>query len=172
MEVAGTGFSAANNAPKVITGVTAQFLTIAGGCTAQSATAGRTLAVGLPSHRAWTNEQFAKVAGFPYFTGILQPRTAELKTITAEGGSVEETGFYTCTYYALKGCSEVGIWAVMDAVIAKFTPGTAIVAGSHTIKVRGDTSTQVGDITPLEDGWSTLQVKIPWWAMSINAVAA
>jgi hypothetical protein len=172
MEVSSTGFSAANNAAKVITGVTAGFLTISGGCAVQSATAGRTIAVGIPSHRAWTNEKFAKVSGFPYFTGVFQPRTSELQTITAAGGAVEETGFYVCTYYALKGYSEVGIWSVMDAVITKFTPGTAITAGSHTIKVRGDTSTQVGDIIPLDDEWTTLQVKIPWRVPSINAIAA
>jgi hypothetical protein len=93
MEVAGTGFSSANNAASVITQVTAQFLSISGGRTAQSATSGRTLAVSLPSNRAWSNLSFEKVSGFPYFTGALVPATTELRTITAQGGTVEETGF-------------------------------------------------------------------------------
>jgi hypothetical protein len=172
MEVAGTGFSSANNAAKVITGVTAQFLTIAGGCTAQSATAGRTLTVGVPSHRTWTNKDFTKVAGYPYSLGVYSPSTKKLTAFPAQGGSVTQTGEYVFTYYALQGCDEVGIWKFTGAIEALFTPGTTFTAGSHTIRVSTESSTEVGDIMPLGDGWSTVQVKIPWWAMSINAVAA
>ncbi len=172
MEVAGSGFSAANNSAKVITGVTAGFLTIAGGCAAQSATAGRTLSVGLPSRRAWENEKFTPTAGQLYVTEQFVPATTSLLGITAAGGTIEETGLYVLTVYGLSESGMAGLRAYINALKARFTPGTSVTAGSHTLRVRGDTSTKAGQIIPQGNGWSTCQLVIPWRAHSVNAIAA
>jgi hypothetical protein len=173
-EIASTGFSAANNAAKVITGVTAQFLTIRGGCAVQSATAGRTITVGLPSHRAWENEKFEQsdAAGFPYIAEQFVPATSELKTIMGQGGTIEETGLYVLSLYGLSGFGQAGIRKYVNALKALYAPGTNLTAGSHTLKVRGDTSTSAGQIIPLGNEWSVVQIRIPWRAFSINAIAA
>jgi hypothetical protein len=175
MEVVGTGFSSANNASttgKIITDVATGFLTISGGCTAQSATSGRTLAVSIPKKRAWENISFEPTPGHPYVSEQFIPATTELKSITAIGGTVEETGFYVLTLYGLENYAAIGIRKQIDAIKLLFTPGTNLTAGSHTIKIRGDTSTKAGQIIPLGNGWATCQLSIPWRAFSINAIAA
>jgi translation initiation factor 1 (eIF-1/SUI1) len=173
-EISATGFSAVNNAAKVITGVTAGFLTIKGGCAVQSSTAGRTILCGLPSHRAWENEKFdqSEAAGFPYIAEQFVPATSELKTIMGQGGTVEETGLYVLTLFGLSGAGQAGIRKYVNALKSLYAPGTTMTAGSHTIRVRGDTSTRAGQIIPLGGEWSTCQLTIPWRAFSINAIAA
>jgi hypothetical protein len=57
----------------------------------------------------------------------------------------------------------------VNALQALFTPGTTVATG---VKVRGDTSVRSGQIIPLGDGWSTVQITVPWRAYSINTVAA
>jgi hypothetical protein len=174
MEVLSTGFSAANNTPKLVTGVTAQFLTIKGGCVAQGTSPARTITCGLPSKRAWENEKFdlANAAGLNYIAEQFVPATTELKTITGQGGTVEETGFYFLTIYAQKGYGMSAIRKYVTAIKNLYAPGTSITAGSNTIKVRGDTSVRAGQIIPLDTEYVTCQVGIPYRAYSINAVAA
>lgn len=174
MEVTATGYSAANNAAHVITGVTSQFLTIKGGCAVQPATAGRNITAGLPSHRAWENESFTESdsVGFPYIAEQFVPATTSLLSITGQGGTVEETGLYVLTLYGLSDYGQAGIRKYINALKALYAPGTTMTAGSHTIRVRGDTSTRSGQIIPLGGEWSTCQLTIPWRAFSINTIAA
>lgn len=173
MEISATGYNANNNAARIITGVSAQFLT-ATGCTVQSATAGRTITCGIPSKRAWENEKFdlANAAGLNYVAEQFVPATTELKTITGQGGTVEETGFYFLTVYAQKGYGMSAIRKYVTAIKNLYAPGTSITAGSNTIKVRGDTSVRAGQIIPLDTEYVTCQVGIPYRAFSINSIAA
>lgn len=171
MEVSGTGFSSANNSASVITQVTAGFLTIAGGRTAQGSTAGRTLSVSVPAGRSWENVDFTPSTGSPYISEQFVPAASRLIGV-ASGGTVEETGLYVVTYYGLANYGFGAIRRVIDAYKARFAPGTSIAVGSANVRVRGDTSVYSGQIIPLDDGYASCQLTIPWRAWTQNTITA
>ena len=171
MEVVGTGFSSANNTASVITQVTAQFLTISGGRTAQASTAGRTLAVSVPTGRSWENVEFSPTTGFPYISEQFVPAPGRLIGV-ADGGTLEQTGLYVITYFGLADTDYGAIRRVMDAWAAKYTPGTSLTVGSDALRIRGDTSVWAGQIIPLDNGYASCQLTVPWRAWTASTIAA
>lgn len=169
MEITPAGF--ASNPVAVITAVTALTLTTDARAV-EAAAAGRSISVTLPALRAWENTDFKPTVGRPYIDDDYVPATAALRTAPAEGGTIEETGLYIIKWFGLSNRGIAGIRKPVDALKARFTPGTAIVAGDHTIRVREDAATWAGQIIPQGDGWSRCILTIPWRAYSRNAVVA
>jgi hypothetical protein len=87
-------------------------------------------------------------------------------------GYNNEDGLYLIKYYGLEGKGVAGIRKWCDALKALFAPGTNLVAGSNTVRVRTDVSVKSGQILPQGNGWAVCTVTVPWWALSNNAVAA
>lgn len=169
MEITPSGF--ASNPVAVITEVTALTLTTAARAV-EAAAAGRTIAVGLPALRAWENKDFTRVVGRPYIDDEYVPATSELRTAPANGGTLEETGLYIIKWFGIPDRGVGGIRKPLSALKLLFTPGTSLVAGDHTIRVRGDVGPFTGQIIPQGSGWSRCTLTIPWRAYSRNAVAA
>ena len=189
MEILAAGFTAgANNGNGIITALTATLMTVGDAYTVtlgatgytvaartlavEAAAAGRTISVGLPAMRAWENTNLTPVTGKPYLEEDYVPATTRLLSAPARNGEVEETGLYMLKWYGLSGKGVSALRKSVDALKLRYTPGTTMAAGSHTVRVRTDTATQTGQIIPLTGGWSVLTLTVPWWAMSTNAIAA
>lgn len=167
-----TGFT--ETTPGVIAEVAAQLLTIKGGRTViQQQAAGRVLVVGLPAIRAWENldAQDLVLAGRWYVTEQFVPATHELLG-QRSGGLAKETGLYVLTVFAPENIGSLAIEALLDDLLALFTPGTSLTAGSDTVRVRADVAPFAGQIIPQGDGWSRCVLTVPWWALTTNTIAA
>lgn len=193
MEVISSGFSTpANNGVGVVTAATATamtvsmfVLTIVNGAqsVARPATvveaeaAGRTIAARLPSMRGYENMPLAPVPGIPYVIEEYSPSNSTLLTCPAQNGFVEETGDYFLTWYGvtalgnIPGIGSTALRTSVDALKALFAPGTFLAAGTDKVRVRENPAPQTGQIVPLA-GWAALQLKVPWWALTLNTVAA
>lgn len=177
-EIVPAGF--VGNTPRVITNVSALALITSTAPAAEGAAGGRSLTVGFPLIRTYENRAPTGLpagavsipTGRVYVDENFVPATHELLSFPAQGGTAEETGLYVLTWFGLENTGSAGIRKPMDGLKALFTPGTVLVAGSGTVRVRGDTSTQVGQIIPQGNGWAACQIRIPWRAYSLNVVAA
>jgi hypothetical protein len=169
MEVTPSGFGA--NVVDVITDVSALSITTK---TAHAAEVGVTgsLTAYLPGLRAYENERFTKDPKRPYLEEEFVPATAGMITMPAATGDLEETGLYVIRLYGLSAYGIVGLRSMIDALRARFSPGTTITAGSASLRVRTDVSTQASQIIAQDNGWSACTLRIPWLARTANAIAA
>lgn len=170
MEVTPTGFT--SNPVDIVTAVATLTLTVATARTAENAAAGRTISVGLPAHRAWENTDFTPVSGKPFVEEDYVPATNTLITLPADTGQLEETGLYILKWYGLATYGVTAIRKSIDAVKALFAPGTALTAGSNTVRVRTDTGPYAGQLLPQGNGWSVVVLTVPWRTRTTNAIAA
>lgn len=173
MEVTPTGFT--TNTADVITAVSATSITTFNSHSAQASGSGRTLAVSLPTLRAWEMVGVTPVAGKQYLEEEFIPATHNLFTMPAQSGSVEETGLYVLKWYGLPGYDVLAIRKCVDAILALFTPGTPISVGSQTLYVRGaglnEPSPTAGQILRV-DMWAVCTIRIPWISRTANVIAA
>lgn len=195
MEILASGFAtAANNGTGVITFASAGTLLVTAytisyststglyssasrTLVAESATGNEVIVANLPVMRAWENMAFNPITGVPYVEEDFVPATTELLG-QKNGGILVESGLYVLKLYGLSGKGVTAIRRTMDALEARFAIGTPMAAGSHTVVVGslGAGSTQrgpsSGQIIPQGDGRSVCVLTVPWYAQSINAVAA
>lgn len=170
MELAGAGFTnAANNAPGVVTAVSALALTIDGGRTIEAADVSRTLTVGFPSIRAyelqggvaqnprrwWVDESFAPGAG-------------QVRTIPGDGGMHAERGVLEYHLYGIAGTGDDALDAVAGALLKQLRPTTRLTLGD------GSAVRVLGAPAPYRSGarrvsqWGVVTVTIPWAAWTRN----
>ncbi len=169
MEVTPSAFAV--NGVGVIDAVAATTLSVSGTRIAEPAANGRALTVGLPSLRAFENMPFTKIPGRPYIVEEYSPSTSRMVTSPVRIGRVEETGDYFLTWYGVSGVGTTALRRGVDALKALFASGTDLPAGAHVVTVRPDPGPQTGQIIALAD-YAALQLRIPWWARSRNAIAA
>lgn len=171
-----TGFStSANNQAtsaqgRVITSVSALALTCSGTSTESAVTA--TITVGLPYQLARENVQFEPAPDFPYVEESFVPATSTMLTVPYSGGAMVETGLYLLKVYGLSDYGPDAIGAYTDALKALFSPGTLIASTSDSIYCNGNPGPWVGQLIPIEGGWTVAVLTIPWKAYTNNAVAA
>lgn len=169
MEVTGTGFGATNNAEHVVTDVAALTLTVSGTLDTETASAGRTLSVGLPSRRAWENIGFDPTPGYPWAEEQFIPGPTRVPTVGDNGTIVAEP------IYALRVHTpeNTGIGApnrYADALWAHFKPGTQVdLTNGDTAEVRRDTGPFRGQILRTLPGWVTVPVSFPLRLYTINS---
>lgn len=171
MEVTPTGFTQTTRG--IISEVSALTMLIRGGRTAQASGAGRTLSVSLPETCAWEGVDTEPVAGKPYLEEAWVPATSRIVTFPANGGLVEETGLYVLRWYGLAGVGHEALRACVEAVMARFTPGTSFtLSDGSKVHVRTDTGPSAGQIQRVDGGWLVLTLTVPWLGRSTNQVAA
>lgn len=169
MEAAPTGFT--ETTPGVIDAVAAQLLTIRGGRTAQTAGAGRTLAVGLPTRRRWENERFTVLPDRHYVEEDYVPGPSRLTSMPSAGGTVIDTGEYVLRWYGIANTGLPGLTKCVDALLALFPPGGAIATLSGNggvLRTRADVGPRRGQLMPEPPGWAVIPVTIPWWLIALN----
>lgn len=157
---------------RIITAVTATTIDCAG-CAADGAAAGRTITVGLPFQRARENVAFTPVPNFPYWEEQFVPATNRAVTYPANGAYVEDDGIYLVKWFGLSGKGPEAIRRGVDAVLARFTPGTSILlSDGTTLRIPMLLGPRGGEITPIAGGWSYVAIEIPYIGNSLNVVAA
>lgn len=167
MEVTGTGFTlSANNGAHVVTAVATLTLTCSATSAESAATA--TLAVGLPSARAWENIDFTPTAGAWYVEEDYLPGPAAQVTL-GNYGQVETFPTYVLKLY---GPSKVGVgalYALADAVLDAFVPRTAMTLSTgDTLVVRTDPAPFRGQLLQADGGWAVVSVTVPCRSRSPN----
>lgn len=177
MEFLAAGFgTAGNNGRRVIESVDATTITTTTTLafpTVEAAAGGRTLSVGLPIGRSLDNKGYTPAPGRPYIEEDFVPGGHGLRSFPAQGGTSQEDGLYVVKWYGLAGKGSSGIRRPVQALMALFAPGTVLSANGVSLRM-GDFNDAVksGQIIPQGNGWSVCIVTIPWWALSINTVAA
>ncbi len=169
MEVAPASFT--DTTPGVIKTVAAGLLTIDGGRTVEASGAGRSLVVGLPTFRVWENISKTPPMDRWYVDEEYVPGPSELLG-QRSGGDVIETGTYRLRFYGLANYGDLALMKVTDAAKALFAPATALTAGSNKVRVRSDQGPFCGQVLPLGNGRTYRAVVVPWWAETVNQIAA
>lgn len=192
MEVLAAGFgNAANNGRSVITALTATVMTVtkialstvsstdltativAGTANAtESAGAGRSIVAGLPILRGFENVAIKPSPLAPYIEEDFVPATTTLVAFPASAGTVEETGLYILKLYGMANTGASGIRKVVDAIKLRYTPGTALTAGSDIVRVRTAPGAWAGELLPLDNGRTVCTLTVPWLVRTANLIAA
>jgi len=134
---------------------------------------------GLPStsNRAWENKEFTRTQGTAYIEEEYVPGPPALITVPADTGTLEHRGIYVVRWYGIENAGVTAIRAGVKAILAKFSYGTRITCtdgqvvriGTPTGTASGPTSSQ---IVPTGDGWAVCTIKVPFWLLTTNAIAA
>lgn len=168
MEATPAGF--VQTSAGVITDVSASLLTIAGGLSVESASAGRTLTVGLPATRIWDNEPSKPIPGRPYLEEDFAPASGQNLGLTS-GGTLEDVGLYVLRWYGLQGVGIADLRDCTKRLAQHFAPGNAFaMSDGNTVRIRGDIKPTPGQILPAGEGWSVVRVVIPWRLFTLNVL--
>lgn len=173
MEVVGAGFPGSIGDPAVIETVDALSMKITGGKAATVAAGSRSLTVGLPVEKQWESTQtpYADRPGVrPYIAE--QWVTGSNDSMNMNSGPIVDTGIYALTWYALANKGVLSLFRETRAVRLLFPPGLHLVAGDATIRVLGSPAPTAGQAIPLQNGYVTSVIRIPWRAVSANVTAA
>lgn len=123
----------------------------------------------LPASREWENVEFRPTPGVPYVEEDYVPATSTLLGLF-KGGTIEDTALYVFRWYDVAGRGTAAINTGISALLARFAPGTAIVAGDGSIvRVRGDVAPTRSQITNPAPGWAMSAVTIPVRVYTQNA---
>jgi len=169
MEVTPSGF--AINTAAVISQVSALALTVTRAVAVESANTGRSLAVGYPALRARENVIFQPTDGRPWVDEEFIPAGGVLYAGPYANGVREETGLYVVRWYGIANTGALGLRRAIDALAARFAPGTTMTAGSDVVRVRGDVAPYASRIAPRDDSWAVCSLTVPWRCYSANVIA-
>lgn len=167
MEVTPAGF--ATNTPRLVTIVSALALTVSGSVTPEVAAGGRSLAVGLPSSRAWENVAFQPTAGVPWVREEFIPGPTQQITI-GPNGELEATPMYSL-YVNVAAESGLTAKRYVDALRVLFAPRTEItLSNGDTLRVRADTGPYAGQLQQSQPGFAVQPLTIPLRLRTPNAI--
>ncbi len=165
MEVAGDGFSDANEAPAIIDTVTALTMTIAGGRTAQASAAGRTLTVGLPAIRQWHGTQTPESVVRGTRPSVIEqwvPGSVE------DSGAIIDGGFYSITLNLPGNRGLAAPLRYMQALRDLFYPGLKFVINGDRVRIIGSPAPFFSQPTTLENGYESSTLTVPWRVATTN----
>jgi hypothetical protein len=160
MEVTPAGFS--HTTKRTITAVTALTMSVNGAAvTVQTASAGRTLSVGLPSSQAWENVAHTPAVGTPWVSEAYVPGALARVTMGSLG-QLEALGLYVLSVYGPTGIDTAALYGYATALVSHFAPDTPLALSTgDTTRVRGRPAPSVGQVLLLDGGWAALTVTIP-----------
>ncbi len=131
---------------------------------------------GLPdaNNRAWENKKFTPIAGTQYLEDEYVPGGTSIVSVTVDTGTLEARGFYIVKWYGIENAGIGTIRAGVKAILAKFSIGTRITCSDGNVvrvmgKPIGPSSSQ---IVPTGDGFAVCTIRIPFWCLTSNAIAA
>jgi hypothetical protein len=141
--------------------------------TPEAAASGRSVIAGLPSRRAYELVDFQIAAGIPYLDEDFVPAGGRQYTGPLVGGDIEETGLYVLKWYGTSGAGITALRRSVDALKARYAPGTPITSGADEVRIRTDLIPFAGQVLPNQDGGlALLTLTIPWRAHSQNVLIA
>lgn len=186
MEFTTSGFTkTANNGTGIITAVSPLSIAVsmftvsygAGGArtitraatVAEASAAGRTLAVGMPSLRAWENVAFSPEPGLPFVEEQYVPGPAEQVTI-GPNGDIEVRPMVA---FLINLAANTGITAnrYADALVQLFAPRTAMpLANGDVLRVRADAGPTPGQLQQNGPGFAVKPVRIFFRLRTANSI--
>lgn len=167
MEVTPTGFTQTDTG--VITGVTATTMAINGGRDVESSGAGRTLAVDLPSNRAWENVQFTPTMDEPWVREQYLPGPMNRITLGSLG-ELEVLPQYIVQVYVPEGYDITAAATYSDALLTLFAPDTSVTVSGATLRVRGDLAPFRGQALQSAPGYVVVPVTVPLRLRTANSI--
>lgn len=169
MEFTPSGF--ATNTPHVITAVDATTITTADTITAETASSGRTLTVGLPALRAWENVAFTPTAGRWYVEEDYLPGPSAQETL-GPLGQVEALPQYVLKLYGTAGHGPEALYTVADALLTLFAPRTNLTlsTGDQFVVRTNPAPYRSQLVAAPQGGWSVVTVTIPGRVRSANPI--
>ena len=167
MEVTPTGFTQ-TDVGTIIT-VTALAMAINGGRTVEAAGGGRTLAVALPSDRAWENVPFDPTGGRPYVEENYLPGPMDKVTL-GPLGILEADPTYVVKIYVPDGFGIGAARSYTDALFTLFAPTTSITVAGATVTVRTQPSPFAGQLLQTESGFAVTPFTVPLRVRTANAI--
>ncbi len=169
MEFTPAGFAV--NAVHVITAVTATLISTADTIAVETASSGRSLAVGLPTLRAWENVAFTPTAGRWYVEEDYLPGPSAQETLGSRG-QVEALPQYVLKLYGTAGHGPEALYAAADALLTAFAPRTGLTLSTgDTLQVRTNPAPFRSQLLAApQGGWSVVTVTIPCRVRSANPI--
>lgn len=169
MEVTPVGFP--TNPVDVITAVTALTITTRTPRPAATSAASRSLAVALPRRRGFDGVTLDPITGHPSLREEFILATSTTLSLGPSSGNDRETGLSVFTLLSPTEYGSDALDLTAMAIKARFTSGTLIDAGPHTIDVTRNPGPQCGQILPYATaGVQYLQVRVPWSAHTRTVV--
>lgn len=167
MEITPTGFT--SNPVDIVTNVTAGVLSVKTARTAESAAAGKTIAVGLPALRAWENLDFTPTAGRWFVEEDYLPGPAAQITL-GRYGQIETLPQYVLKLYGMSNTGPGALYRAADALLTLFAPRTEFTCSTgDVVMVRTNPAPYRGQLIPAEAGWSAVVVTIPCLVRAANS---
>lgn len=168
MEITPSGFAA--NAICVVTAVSALTLTVEPAPAVQSAGAGRTLSANLPAIQDWGNVDIGTIpTGRPFIEAEYVPSPAQVLTIPAQGGVVEEFGLYVLRWYSPANVGDLALTRSAQALLALFLPGyTLALSDGTSLRWRENPAPWRGQVRLDTSGRALVVCTIPWRLYSTN----
>lgn len=167
MELDATGFGNAADGLSVVMAVAAGTLTVDRALPVTSAAAGRTLAVGLPSRRAWENVGFTPPNTKPYIEEQYIPGPSARVTLGTDG-DLEATPMYQVQIHLPEGYGKAALRRYLDALYAHFKPTTALTVNGDILRVRGDVGPFGGQILAGMPGFAVAPLTIAFRLRTAN----
>ena len=169
MEVTGSMEKAANNAAAAIVSVAALSMKVNRTLVTEAAAAGKTLTVGLPSYRAWENEELDPTLGVPYVEEQYLPGPTFLRTATKDQGTVQAEPMYRVEVHVPEGAGSEAADDYTTGIEQLFLHGTSMaLENGDTLRVRADTGPYRGQLLQRKAGWATVPVNIPLRLYTVN----
>lgn len=167
MELTPAGFS--SNDVSTITSVTALNITTKDERSAESASAGRSLTVGLPATRGWENVKVTPQSGEPYSTEEYVPGPTERISL-GEYAQIEGAPVYLPRIFVPSNTGRAAASKYADAIMNHFAPGTDLGVADGELKVRGRPGPFAGQLLQLDSGWAVVPVTVPLLYRTTNSI--
>jgi hypothetical protein len=171
MEVTPFGFT--NDAPAIVTAVTAGQLMVSGGRTPEPQEPEKYLVCAFPGIVQWegtqlSDEQLADLVRRWSAEEDYVPGPVRGETFCRPGGFLEGDPMYVVRIYAPGGTGAAAMYKMADALLRLFPPNDAIVLpGGDVLRVRSDTAPYRGQMTT-RTGRSLVVVTIPLRIRAVN----
>lgn len=167
MEVKPAGF--ADNTVTVIKNVEALKITT-GSRTPQAAGAGRSLTVGIPEIRSWTNKESDPDPEFCYIEEDYVPGPVHRIT-SGPLGEFETSPMYILRLFGKKGVGSQALDKMAGGVLSSFPPRYALdLADGTVLRVNSNPGPYRGQVRYDEDGFAFVTVTIPFWVRTRNLI--
>jgi hypothetical protein len=168
MEILPAGF--ATNTRQVIKNVVAGTILTESAVTAEASGGSRSLTVGQPEYRAYTNVKYdpKQAAGRPYTEEEWLPGTSTV-TGLGPGARIIHNPIYVVKLYGLSEKGEAALAAYSDAILLLFKPNTSIAtSASQVLEVKTLTPPFSSGITNPSSlpGRALVTVTVPLWAQT------
>lgn len=172
MELIAAGFARTNNnGSKVVTAVGVLTIDVDGGAVIENAAGARSLAVGLPTDRAYENLKFKPTTGRTFVGEQYIPGPSRQAT-DGPKGEIELTPMYDLLFHVPAETGELAAHRYVDQTLTLFAPRVAIaLANGDVLRVRTDTSPFPGQFLPSAfEGFAVMPVSIPFRLRTNNSI--